>query len=83
MNVTGFSESLVRVYQKQKTVFSDSRDGIFGVVTRLQAGRFGFRIPTKVNYFSFIQTVHTGSGTHPTSNTMGSEVLSRSKVAGK
>ena len=35
----------------RKQYFKDSRDGIFGVVTRLQAGRFGFRIPTKVKDF--------------------------------
>jgi hypothetical protein len=44
---------------------------ITGIVTRLQAGRSGVRIPAGVRDFSLLQNVQNGSGVHLASYTMG------------
>jgi hypothetical protein len=50
------------------------RDGAVGIGTRLQAGRFGVRIPVEARLSAPLQT---RPGAHLASCTMGNEVLSR------
>jgi len=53
-----------------------SRGSAVGVVTRLQAGRSGIRIPVGAGDFSVSQNLQTGSGSHPALYLMGAGVLS-------
>jgi hypothetical protein len=44
---------------------------VVGIVSKLRAGRQGFRFPAGAGNFSFHHRVQTGSGAHPASYSMG------------
>lgn len=46
-------------------------DNSVGVVTRLQAGRSGVRLPAGETNFYLLENSHTGSGAHPVCYSMG------------
>ena len=54
-----------------------NRGSIVGIVTVLLTGRSGARIPVGERDFSLLRNVQTGSGTHPASCSVGTEVLLR------
>jgi hypothetical protein len=55
---------------------------IVGMATRLQAGQSGVRILVGARDFSLLQNIHTVSGTHPASCSVGMGILSQGKAAG-
>ena len=69
-----------KVYQNKQTeaaAIIRSPDRVVGIVTRLRAGRSGFRIPIAARDFVPLQNVQTGSGAHPASSLIRTEVLPR------
>jgi len=52
---------------------------VFGILTRPRAERSGVRIPVPNTDFHRLQTVHTGTETHPGSYSTGTCHLSRRK----
>jgi hypothetical protein len=69
-----------KVYQNkltEATVIIRNPNRVLGIVTRLQAGRSGFRIPIAARDFSPLQNVQTGSEAHPASCLRSTGVLPR------
>jgi hypothetical protein len=48
---------------------------VIGIVTRLQVGPSGVRIPSRVRNLSFLHKVQTGSGAYTSSHTMVNEAF--------
>ena len=48
-----------------------SRVSSGGIVTKVRAGRSGFRIPERLSDLSFIRNVQTGCGAHKASYSIG------------
>jgi hypothetical protein len=52
-------------------------------MTRLQAGQYAVPLPTRARGLSVLRDVHTGSGNHPASWSVGTgDSLPRGKAAG-
>jgi hypothetical protein len=66
-------------YFKNFVVFccnGGSQDSLVSLSSMLQTVRSGVRIPIRARDFSFLQSIQTGSGTHPASYSMVWGVLS-------
>ena len=50
---------------------------VTGVVIRLRDGRIGVRLLAGTRDFSAVTNIHSGSGAHPASYSVGTEVLAR------
>jgi hypothetical protein len=65
------------VHSTRRKTLTWSRDSAVSIVTKLLVGRSGARIPAEAKDFSILIIFQSGSGAHPTSYSVDTEVLSR------
>jgi hypothetical protein len=58
-------------------ILKKSWDNVISIATRLWIGQSGVQFPAGVRDSSVLRNIQTGSGTHPASYIMGTEVPSR------